>query len=57
MNDLKTYRLTLAHDNGKIRILITSRCISEAIRQVTAAESCSESAIVKIETLKTNRKP
>lgn len=46
---LETYTATVAHDGGKVRLTVVSMSgIDGVMRQVTAAEGCPESAILKI---------
>ena len=53
MIKMKTYRLTLKHDTGKIRIKTTAENKETAINIIMQFENCPRSAIVKIEHLKT----
>lgn len=46
---IETYRATLKHDNGIVKLKVISLSGKQgAIRQITTAEGCLECAIVKI---------
>jgi hypothetical protein len=45
---MKTYTVTLTHDNGTVKIKVVAINEQSAKEQVMSAENCPESAIVKV---------
>jgi len=52
---MKTYILTLKHDNGTVKIRVFADSIQGAINAVTKAENCPECAIINIKVLTNNK--
>jgi hypothetical protein len=49
---MKTYKITLQHDNGKVNITVkTTLGIQNAIESVCKAERCPECAITNIKVI------
>jgi len=44
---MKTYKLTLKHDNGKVNLIVKAETAEQAKQLVMKAENCPESAILK----------
>ncbi len=42
------YKLTVKHDNGKVKLIAVARSAYSAIQMICNAENCPESAIVKV---------
>lgn len=49
MIEMKTYCVTVKHDNGKCRISLMAQNEDAAKRMIMKAENCPECAIQKIE--------
>jgi len=45
---MKTYKLTLKHDNGKVNLIVKAETAEQAKQLVMKAENCPPSAIIKI---------
>lgn len=48
---MKTYIVTLKHDNGVYRIKTVAKCIGNAIHAVCMAENCPENAVTNIKVI------
>jgi len=44
---MKTYKLTLKHDNGKVNLIVKAETAEQAKQLVMKAENCPPSAIIK----------
>jgi len=44
---MKTYKLTLKHDNGKLNLIVKAETAEEAKKLAMLFENCPESAIIK----------
>jgi hypothetical protein len=55
--EIKTYRATLKHDKGKVKLRVTSLSGEEgAIEMIMAVENCPRCAIIKIKELKPKKR-
>lgn len=45
---MKKYLVTIEHDNGKVKIIVTARNILSAREMVKSAEGCPDSAILSV---------
>jgi hypothetical protein len=45
---MKTYKIKLQHDNGKVNLIVKAENQEDAIKKVLNAENCPRSAILKI---------
>jgi len=53
---IETYRATVKHDTGMIRIKVVSLSGEKgAIQQITTAEHCPECAIIKLKRINTKK--
>lgn len=53
---IETYRATLKHDTGMIRVKVVSLSGERgAIQQITTAEHCPECAIIKLKKINTKK--